>query len=603
MSASFAPPPQVSLQMIIQVLYIIKRRIQLCNGDETKFLVSACQFLLLPSMSQFDQPAKNLMRHVAHAADLKHMHLMVELFLGCLRSMKLNSAKRHLNDRTILARTLLELVGGGEPFKMKFPKEIDNAFALFRSKLTEHHSYTFSRAADRRRSFEWLSVRDIHSALHDVLAALSQSAVPEDSSSSAKDPHMDIHDMKASSLFSSYGVLNEFDCLVATSLRLTNCCSEFGRIVDLMSVPMLTLKLSPSFVKTTWIAPCPKLETNCEESLFQRVITSFVHSRSVISSHFSGHRSHSTIGDAHFALGNVVSFCRFITIDKSDPEHISDRDLQLYFDTCSHWLLECPHPDILTGRKGILWNQIGSSLTAVAIPDGLEEQILSWLKPELLLSVFTRILTNVALAGNGWEVAVSAKDVEEVQQALSSNSYTITKRALKTVEQENTWFTSKWAQKVTASVVQTLSAPFASKNSSAPSTSGKMAASLNCLNYPLIGSLGKFWAILLTEASMAAVNSVPRKALIMLTFASNTAEKLWIAFLLSCNMNSDGFARNSSINDLFSHARLDSVGTQKDDNMAFSILIAFVAVFRAHLITLDDSELYDKEVAFTIPFR
>ena len=590
---SFAAPAEVSFLLLRHVLLNTKRSIQLHIHGHFIYVTKYCRFLLLPSLAQLDQPSKNIM--VVASSDPNKLSLLVDFFLCCLNSLNSSTSKQlPSDDRTLIARSIFELLGGGAPFKMKFSKDISTAYDSFRATLRGTISYTFYRSS-LRKSIEYLKSRDLLSAISEVLLKCTTTSLSESGYNTQKrcEPATTV---TTGQYQNAFGAVNEPDFLVAAYIMFMRRESDFSRTVELLSIPMITLMLSPSFVENFLFHTALSTSSNriCLLLLLDSV---FDYEMFRARYNISANTCHPHIPNAFWILGNILSFSQYC-LSSAPSTHLTDGDLKLYLDTCTIWLMENPMNDILLGRKGITWARSGSSMTAVAIPDGLENQVLSLLNGDVIRYLSNRYLSTVWFSSEGWDSVASSKDMEEIQSALSSNSYVMTKSALKHVEQENTWFTSKWARKLTSSFVETINAPFSTAFQATKSASGSLGMkSSEGANLTMVGSLCRLWAILLTQASMATNDSLPRKALMTLAFSGGTIERLWAAFLLSCGLDSDGFARNHSIDRFVlvssdkRHAAVDSVTD------CFAILICFVALFRAHLLALNDSELYDKGVS------
>jgi len=600
----FVPPPAVSEALLKSIVFHLKYNTRFTKYKDIVMLFGFCKFALLPSLSQLE-PSKNI---IIIAMDFERSLLLIDFFICCLSYLKYSNMKPYSAFRLIITRTLLELVGGGTPYKMRYSKDLTNSFESLQSKLKQTSSYSFYRST-KHVSYDYLLSRDIFSAIKEVLISFSlilqKNTINEyggnNSVSSMLGGSKVPEELNNCDFCITYGTMNEFDILFVTLLHLlVNLESEFFHIMQLMTVPMLTLALSQSFMQCTFfsIATNHSHILSPTQTMFRKVMDCLIDVKSAsVTYNALSCGSHPNIRNHHWMLGNILSFSRDIFYSGNNTDSntiISDSDLNIYLNTCTNWLLEYAVIEILIGRKGIIWSKNGQNLTAVALPDCLEHQILSLFSPPFLKALSDRILSQVSLPSSGWDSYISGKDVEEVQQALSTNAYVMTTAALKTVEQENTWFTSSWAKKITSSLVNTLKAPLSSALKS--NTKNVVSKADNGSDREgALGSLCQLWSLLLTQASMAAMDSVPRKALIMLAFTGNTIEKLWISFLNSCNLDSEDFARANSLDSLFPLPDPKS-GVQD----SFAILVCFIALFRAHLLALNDEELYESGVRLSI---
>ena len=587
---SFSAPAEVSFLLLKHVLLIVKRSIQLRRYGHLTYLAKYCRFLLLPSLSQLDQPSKNII--VVASTNPDKLSSLIEFFFCCLHGLKNSSSKQlSAGDRTLIAKSILELMGGGAPFKIKFSKEISIAYDTFRASLKRCTLYSFYRSS-MKKSIEYLKSRDVLSAISEVLlkctTTLSESGqvtLKSSDTTTASDHYQN-----------EFGAVNEPDFLVAAYITFMRGETDFSRMVELFSVPMIMLTLSQSFVESVFFQMT--LNNNSSTRTFFKMLLDILYDYEAFCNHYNitANTCHPHIPDSYWILGNTLSFSPYCSSDESI--HLADCDLKLFLSTCTIWLTEHPMNDVLLGRKGITWARSGSSMTAVALPDGLEKQVLSLLSGDVIRHLSNRYLSNVWFTSEGWDSVVCSKDMENIKAALSSDSYVMTKSALKHVEQEKTWFTSKWARKLTSSFVETINAPFATafQATKSATSSGLPLPSPGGVNLSMVGSLCQLWAILLTQASMATNDSLPRKALMTLAFSGGMVERLWVAFLLSCGLDSDGFARNYSM-DRLTLASLDKRHVVDSAADSFAILICFVALFRAHLLALNDSELYDKGVS------
>ena len=586
---TFVAPPDVAFGILKQLVIIVKRLVVVRQQNEIFTpLIDFCRNILLPSLTQLDQPGKNIIIN-AKNTDWKS-DLLIEFTYCSLFVLKSNVPKpQSAHMRSILARGVLALVGGDIPFKMKHAKDLSDAFDSFRKKLKSNHKCTFVRSA-LKKTYHYSSTPDIFLALREVII---KTAVPLEFSTAMKSTENEYN--------SAFGAVCEADLLVASVLTLLNWDTDFPRVIEILFVPMLIISLSQQFVRNVFFNMIPQSTFNSKQQPVIRLLLDTLIDCKSASIRFNADRytCHANIRDAYWMLGNISAFSLYIIIPESQLEFGRNdaEDLLLRFlNTCTNWLLEYPVTDILTGRKGIVWAYSGSSMTAVALPDGLERQILSLLKSSVIHNLSDRFFSDVTFFSGGWDSVALSKDLEDIQSALSSNAYVMTKTALKNVEQENTWFTSKWARKLTSSLVESINAPFSSSSLVATKGASKGSAGNNngngkkssTLNLSAIGTLCRLWAILLTQASMATAESIPRKSLISLAFTGNMIEKLWAAFLISCDCDPDSLVKNCSIEQLF-----DDHGTAGN---SIAILVCFVALFRAHLLALNDSELYEKGV-------
>jgi hypothetical protein len=264
-----------------------------------------------------------------------------------------------------------------------------------------------------------------------------------------------------------------------------------------------------------------------------------------------------------------------------------------YLSLCTTWIAAYGIPDILQGRRGIVWQRQGTSSTAVAVPAGLEEQILALLHPRVLSAMTAIILQPIPTPGetcagcpgsgekglaslgmpadgssalSAWASHYGVKaDLEDVTQALASSAYVITHKTLTDHQEASTWFTAKWAKKIASNITGGFSLPsfsvFSGSASSgnvssagASSSSGSKVSGVTKagaeasgevpprdpgqaqsgaapLQPALVFALCRLWAILLSSAANSQPESLPWKALSQLAFSGSIVPKLW-CFLL-----------------------------------------------------------------------
>lgn len=629
-SGAFVTPSAIGWALLKQVVVLSK------DVRSGSLISRMCRLVVLAGATELD-PTKNLVVY-AHKLDA-NMGTLVRFYLLCLRtvlpsavntparsSRKGNPSPRlqseaPAKDQGSISQALQALVGAHAPFKMKYSAELDRAFLSMRSALkTKHGGLALFRAYFMQKCAPLLSIF----ASGDILGGGSQRVT----TSARPNVSSDGDFIFALCLFLVEKEAEARPTFAGDAVR------QF--VYHIFSVPMLTLLLTTD-----------TLQALQRWGLFHAVLLLLAADPAGVQcppAPLEGPSALKVVSTGQWVLGNLASLAPVVVARtlpsptaqsrKEECFHttgaleLSADDLVLYLDACSAWLGAFALPDILQGRSGIFWQQQGTNSIAVAVPSGLEEQIVSLLHPSVLGELDKRAIGPIATPLDAALVAPSgvdhsaavkdqwtssfglAEDVKDVAEALASSAYVIAHATLTDHQEASTWFTAKWAKKVTSSISTSLGFSSVLTSSSAPKSATKSGlvgsgmagilsdhpsgkASEAAEDAKLVFAVCSLWAILLPSAASAAPDSLPWKALSQLAFSDPLVPRLWCFLLHHTRGDLAGLAKGFS-------ARPGEVKPAQAQQL--DVLYALVSVLRMVLIVLDDSELYEDGVRTKFSF-
>ena len=610
-SSTFVTPPEIAM-LLVKQFNVISWNVRRYTND---LLSRLCRLVVLPSAADLDA-TKNIV-----AAQFKadaSMLTLTRFYIVCLRSLLPHAYKsmksnrkaglsprtEHPIDKNSICQALQALVGAHVPFKMKYSVDLRQAFSHMRQSLAVRHGgLQLFRTYFMHKCGPLLTMVATNDSVENTSQRVTTSTRPK--------------------------VLSDADhiftlCLFLTEMACEDAPAATGDIVrqfvyHIVSVPMLTLLLTADILQAfaQWSLFHPMLVLLAEPSEVQ-----------CPSRPTTGPSSLQVISSGQWVLGNLASLASFAVTPSTSSvarqvEEMNREDMLLYLGACNAWLGAFAVSDILQGRSGIFWQQQGTNSIAVAVPSGLEEQLLSLLHPAVLTALSQRVLSSIAtpldaaaaVEGEDASGAVReqwtasyglAEDIKDVAEALASSAYVITHATLKDHQEASTWFTAKWAKKITTSISSSLGFSSVFASSSAPKVSStkaeidsKVSAKTSSGKSPdavLIHALCALWALLLPSAANAAPDSLPWKALSQLAFAGSVPvlPRLWCFLLDQCRGNIDGLAKSLVVTVTSESSNGKAAHMQSQQHL--NVLYSLVAVLRMVLIVLDDSELYEAGV-------
>jgi hypothetical protein len=334
------------------------------------------------------------------------------------------------------------------------------------------------------------------------------------------------------------------------------------------------------------------------------------------------------------------SAAQWITYSSAASEEVSQEVLLTYLSVCHAWAEFFSVNDVLQGRRGIIWHRAGSTNSvAVAVPLGLEAQLLTLLHGEVLTDLAERILRPIrtpldlgagadgaeGIADEWLRAFAARKDVDDIAAALSSSSYAVTHATLADHQEASKWFTSKWAKKVASSVGSSLGLSSFFASSSKPvggtttTTSTTTAAAASSSSSPapgagpaspsspvgkllapeedpqLVVALCRLWSTLLPNASSSPPDSLPWRSISQLAFAGSLVPRLWCFLLRRERFELDKCVASLVVAQPASGPLLQPLFA----NDSLPVLLALAPILRRSLIAAEDAELYDLGVGTT----
>ena len=627
----FVPPPPICMALVSQYLHLQKYS----KSGHCQLLQQLCSLVINPSITEMDATKNILAFQLQQDATMRLLSTFFCAVLAALSPPATSRSKsfgknRYITpenigviDRAALAYTLQLMLGTHAPFKMRFTAELEAGFRAIRIVLTEKHQLIARiRAIFMQKSEVLLSIMNDRDGSDGGVQSFHLSTTQRPQSATEIDRLLML--MLFLVEVSSDNSLHFLDTL--TSI-----------LTQLWTVPMLTL-----------IVTADTLSELCRWRFFPQLL--YLLADPVThplqqSAAATGPSCLNIIKPGQWLLGNLASLSLFVpygTAGSSSsgaaearspgtghtacigvtiaPESKSwDSDTLLsYINTCTIWLSAFGIADVLQGRSGIIWLRQGSSSTAVAVPAGLEEQLLTLLHPKVLQEMSRLVIYPIPLPGGGdsssggveaeqWTAKYGlSKDIKDVAESLASSAYVITHRTLVDHREASTWFTAKWAKKVANNFSSGFGLPSfptfssASKPSASaqvphvnrPSGDKKVSAdAISGSESPvLVAALCRLWAHLMSSAASSAPDSLPWKALSQLAFSGRILSRLW-CFLLS-RVDPDRLAGDFHLPD--GSIAGTATGGGKAEHIA--VLFTLVCVLRMVLVVLDDSELYDASV-------
>ena len=492
-------------------LRMIRLLVFSCEPNEN--LQTFCALVLIPSLTSMD-PAKNV-------AALSSPYLAYIMFLHCLRFLGPRprySVAPSAEDQRSVASSLSLLAGGGASFRMTFTSALEASFKRIRRELEGREvlrsvgSLLFSRLEG------WmLSTSDLDEA--------SSMLHPQNSHSGCLDSVLS---------FCSDFVLSDKEC---ESSRLLS----FLR--DVLSVPMATLLFSNS-----------ALESVIDTDIINAIVDSCLR---LLPSLDLAPSPLPALQAEIWLLGNIVALFRYRL--KSSPPI-----LMPYIQLITRLLITYPVPGLLQGRRGVAWMRRGAESIAAGVPTGLYLQMSTLLDFHVLST-----LTATFLGFDIGNFDGNPKDVTEIEEALRSNSASITLASINEVAADRSWVSGRWAVKFLSSVAGSLS----SRPSSYPAKINRSGIvdpkSALCLT--------GLWAVAVAPAALASYRSDNWKGITSLAFSDlNVAARLWRLLL---HLRVEDFCA------AFHPARdADLAGV-------FGVMVTLASILRVNLLVCDDQEL------------
>lgn len=599
--STFVMPPNICFDLVRQCLVLGVW--SPCNV--LRVLNKLCKYAVMPSVSELDA-AKNVI--VFQLQKDGHMRTLTSLYCLILRVLQSSAVKttgirtksvstKDAPSHAALSQCLQMLVGAHAPYKMKFSAELDSAFQAMRMALLGrcnilHHFRPYFATCGEH----------FLSKTNDGEQLIS---VSSNGGTSIRSACQDSND----GVFAACVFLVEAS--TQTAATVNDCVKMF--IFHIFSVPMLTLLLSTE-----------AMVAFSQGRLFAEMVRAMARPAEVSlpGRATDGPSAGRVISAGQWVLGNLAALSEPLldrtTATKTESSAPLDADLlRTYLLTCTAWLSAYCLPELLCGRSGIIWQRQGANSIAVAVPCGLEEQILTLISPRVLSELSQRIMQPITCPSDNntstleaqiseWEASfVIPADLKDITQALSSSAYVVTHATLKDHQEASTWFTAKWAKKITSSITSSLGFNSFGSSSSGSSGQAKKVEQVNSKlsasearassgveeDTQLVSALCGLWELLLPSAACSPPESLPWKALSQLAFSGAVVQKLW-CFLLHQQADMDAFA--SSFKTTWHNDPADRKGAKWRDSMR--VLFCLVSVLRMVLIVLGDSELYDDGV-------
>jgi hypothetical protein len=677
--AEFVTPPPIAMLLISQFVVLRRYAASHCNTLADKL----CSLVVNPSAAELD-PNKNLIAHQRHVDP--SMRILSSFFcalMGLLAravqgpSKHSKKAKSSPSVKAIdpagIAITLQLLTGMNAPYKMKYAPELEAAFAMLRQRL-----WTSCALLQRIREYFLLRCEPLLTITNTGEGSVPLGTLHVASSTKTAQGSYEIGALFAIALFHIESV-SANATLYRTHLRAFTC--------QILTVPMLTMLL-----------PAASLEAFCRWKFLPGVFSllSEPNDLPLPEKSATGHTCMRVISSGQWLLGNLAALSipvltgsstqpvspgspiktatassgrpglttGMTVIDSPDPTR--NECLLPYLGLCATWIAAYGIPDILQGRRGIVWQRQGTNSTAVAVPAGLEDQILTLLHPRVLSALTAIILQPIPTPGEAcegtpgsgekgpaspgvssnssaltaWASQYGLKaDMEDVTQALASSAYVITHKTLTDHQEASTWFTAKWAKKIASNVTGGFSLPSfsvfsgSSSGTNASSVSGtsssagtkaaaagtkagagaaeesQQALSVTALQPALVFALCRLWAILLSSAANSQPDSLPWKALSQLAFSGSIVPKMWCFMLERVDLDKLASGFGTAAAGIESYSKKAGGGGSSSGCGAnavadhVAVLQCLVCVLRMVLIVLDDTEVYDAGVSWPLFFN
>jgi ubiquitin-protein ligase E3 C len=292
-----------------------------------------------------------------------------------------------------------------------------------------------------------------------------------------------------------------------------------------------------------------------------------------------------------YLLGNMSSF--FVYLDIENSLVLNDDILESYLILCTLLINRYNIPGIFQGKNGVVWIKQGTTVTAAPVPHLLTCQLLTLFQHDKCKLCISRILLPVNDHVNLYS---KKSDLTEIKESLSFTGLKIAKTVIKEQQESSTWFTSKWASKITTSLATSLglrsNKPPISTNIVTSSSSSIDNISLSYQdNIPsstyikkksLIESLCSLWSIIFSMSTQSPVDSIPWHSLCSIVFSTRIIDRLWVSSMnLYKEMDIEYFAHSFNIDKDFLPKK------------RFAILSLLSCLLPTILLACDDNEIYE----------
>jgi hypothetical protein len=596
-------------------------------------------------------------------------------------------------ELSILVDTLSALIGLEAPYKMKHTSELSSSYNILIHHLMVDNKYIITiRHCCLSIIYHQLSIHSVDnyhsktlnnnhessvvvcSQLFNIVFALNNYLYIKSNDNSSCRNIDDRHNINSSNgnnsnLFSS---LLKFDITSAISTGVNKEKQEDKEDEDkrmklfvqyIFSIPMLTIFLSSQ-----------KLTDFCSSLYFLQLLSVLLSSETILSSSSTTtmtastetftndndnirnrkmnmndgneYLSMQTIKSGLWILGNLLSLLPCL-LELIESRKISIDILSRYIHVSSIWFERFMPCSFLQGKNNIIWHKTQSSnIIAVALPYGLEKQLLTVYKESVMLMLLKLSLFNDYVSSNSNNFSrctdnnsnvnryddditdinldwyINESDMKEISESLQSSSYAITSTTLQHDVESSTWLTAKWAKKIvnnlfsnfstkksyTSTSSSSSSSMYSSSGGGGSSNSKLKDVSLNRDQLQLLHSICKLWGNIMPNASCSNIDTLQWKSISFLSFTNNSIviSRLWyVLFNQLChhdiNKLIDSYLLSyKSIHQVLLTTQTSSsslsqwINVHKDStDDVLNILVTLLSFLRVSLIALDDSELYD----------
>lgn len=508
----FVAPPGVVLDMCNK-LFFWKHHVD--SIEENKRRVSLCKYVLLPSLCELD-PSKNVITLLASKPILCNT-----LIRQIIRLLRLSQRSIDISDITCFVLPCLRhLLGLGAPFRMQYHSSLLNAFDTTRRRLSPLFLQEIREYFIFRASQLFMDAYD-ENALQYSLTCVDENT-PE---------------------------CRAIDILLSLISCEPSLLSNF--VTHILSAPMVTQLLSQAMLrKIVSLSEFTSIMA-CSVDLWNTLLPS----------PFAG------LSSGQWLLGNICTFAPYLPFDGENA--LSNDSLIVYLRSVCVLLAKFPVSGVLHGKSGVIWNRDRpTQLTAAAIPKALQLQILHVIDPTFLRGLYRSVFKPIVL-----DVVEDKDDIKEIRDAMTSTVLKMTRDVV--AEQQESWFSSRWAKKLISSVSNFQM--FSSKKDEQTESNTTRQMSCPPANIPLLRAACELWAITFPPASCAAIDSIPWKSLSSFCFSDNIVISLWYV-CLAFKINRENLTEEH----IFCGSNCDA-------------LVVMAALFKIVCVALDDGEFYEMQ--------
>ena len=597
-------------------------------------------------------------------------------------------------ELSILVDTLSAFIGLEAPYKMEHTSELSTSYntlihhlmvdnkclitirhcclsiifhQLFIHSVDNHHSKTFNNNHE--------SSMVVCSQLFNIIIALNNNFYIKSNDNSCKNvdntQNINSYNINNSNLFSS---LLKFDITTTISTSINKAKQDDKEDEDermklfvqyIFSIPMLTLFLSSqnltdfcsslyflqllSFLLSSETIPLSSSTTASTETSnndYDNIRNRKMNMNNG-NEYLDNNLCMQTIKSGLWILGNLLSLLPCL-LQLIESRIISMDILSRYIHVSSIWFERYMPRSFLQGKNNIIWHKTQSSnVIAVALPYGLEKQLLTVYQESVMLMLLKQSLfvdyvnsnsndndnnyssrctdnsSNVNryddnITDNNLDWFVNESDMKEISESLHSSSYTITSTTLQHDVESSTWLTAKWAKKIVNNLFSnfTTKKSYSSSGSSSSSSSKLKDVSLKRDNLQLLHSICKLWGNIMPNAACSNIDTLQWKSISLLTFTNNSIviSRLWyVLFNQLCHHDINKLINSYLLSyksihhvlltiqgsPLSSSSLSQSINVHKDStDDVLNLLVTLLSFLRVSLIALDDSELYDCGVSY-----